>query len=329
MSSSFTASSATSTGRAARTRREFHHVGCFSNGVLYRVGNLFWKLQSFCDSVQASTLASRVAESVLHLNDLALSRSTLLGIYAWNSHRARKRHQELQALAHTTKTKADVALELEELRQSSDSSLLLQLDEAWWTLRNSIDSYLSDAQVQAKSYSETAQLLSDYTSSCGISFPMLRRGYQHLVAVEEATHATLKKSWNTAVYITGLLAAKIQDGDALKRLARMNLRGEDTFSEITSNSSLVARVCAMEVPEELTAVLATQIRTGLAGQTLLQVRTAVEEVVMLAERMDFAGMPVPVQQEEAIEQSVDRITSSLKELSDVWGLRLEGAESHP
>ena len=263
---------------------------------------------------QMTSVATNIAKAVIHMNEVAFSRSKLLGVYVWKSKGAKQQLQDLRALGEAKTAKADILLELEELHEASDADLLLQLDEAWWALRRSIDSYLEEAQEQVKVYAETAALLSGYTSSCGQSFQDLRRGYKRLMTVERRTHSTLRRSWDAAVSTFGLLAAKIQDGKAFRRFAMLDIRGADVLGELksSSNSTLVARICTGEPPHELLVLLEHKVRNGIAGQTSLQVHAAVEDVMMLADRLHVAGMAE--QQSEVVETAIERITSSLQRL---------------
>ena len=67
------------------------------------------------------------------------------------------------------------------------------------------------------------------------------------------------------------------------------------LGEVKSNSSLVARTRAKRekmatAPRELLALPEHQVRNGIARQTSLQVHAAVEDVVMLADRLHFAAL---------------------------------------
>ena len=248
-------------------------------------------------------VAENVAKAAVHINELALSRSKLLGVYKRKSHHVSLRQRQL--LHHFKDFLAEGVLNVDQYV----AEFLLELDKTWWPLRRVLEDYYEQAQVQVQTYSEAAAMLQDYTSSCHHDFRTVHAGYKKVMAIEDATHKVLQESWRSAANFFGLLAAKISDGDGFWRLAKADLGRELPHTEnfklhlCNGNASLL-----MDSVNDIFA-------QGLAGQTLSQVLAALDDIALLVDRMYFAGLPVKT---NAVEQAAERIVTAWSDAKDSY-----------
>jgi hypothetical protein len=251
----------------------------------------------------AAQAAHRTTKAVEHMQRTIAVRVHMLGIYNTKARSAKLRQQQMVRAKD-----ASVSDLVDELHQSSAVSILLKLDQIWWTLRQSLDAYMEVATTQAQAYDGAFSLLEAYTSNCAAGFSDLKSAYNHAVRADTDAHEQLRRTWSTVKRELGLLAATIEDGDAFIQLGRLDAASIDADSLGENRST----VCKGETGSEAAVRTAVEAATkgGLATQTWVQIQSIFMEVPMMRDRFLSAGMRAPGL--ETAVQAWSRVVSSYK-----------------
>eukprot|EP00928_Gymnodinium_smaydae_P097279 TRINITY_DN876_c0_g3_i1.p1 TRINITY_DN876_c0_g3~~TRINITY_DN876_c0_g3_i1.p1 ORF type:complete len:1335 (+),score=312.08 TRINITY_DN876_c0_g3_i1:2060-6064(+) len=274
----------------------------------------------------AAQTARRSAQLLAQMQQVLQTRLYTLGVYRDSIGRAK---EQMRRLARSrVATAADL---VDEIRESSATAFLLDLDSTWWALRSSIDNYVELAAEQAESYGSAFSLLDAYTTSCSAGFDELQKAYRHTLATEGAAHAQLRTTYGEVTKALGILAAKIEDGNEFQQLARLDV-GAVSGAALGANRSIICSgsddAAALAAAS---AALTTAFQDGLVEQTWSQMRMSFMEVPMLIERFKAGGMRAPdvkwaTQAWYRIARAYKTVLDGRSELTQEWMQRIRRTE---
>lgn len=274
----------------------------------------------------AAQTARRSAQLLVQMQQVLQTRLYSLGVYRNSVDRAKA---QIRRLARKrVATAADV---VDEIRETTATAFLLDMDSTWWTLRSSIDSYLELAAEQAHSYGSAFSLLDAYTTSCTAGFDELQKAYRHTQAAEGAAHVQLRTTYGDVTKALGSLAAKIEDGNAFQQLARLDLGAVGADALGANRSSVCSGSDDATALAAASAALTTAFKDGLMEQTWSQLRVSFMEVPALVERFKAGGMRAPdvkwaTQAWFRIAHAYKTTTDSRDELTREWISRIRRTE---
>jgi len=244
-----------------------------------------------------------------HLQQTLKVRMHTLGVYQASSRRA-KEHQMRLLQRVPSLGVADV---LREVQVSAARAILLDLDKTWWDLRGKLDDYLEATDVQVDAYDIAFANLDAYVSKCSVGFSELKHTYNTAMRAEASAHELLQTTWQDMSHSLGLLAAKIQDGQAFKQLAILDMSNLAAWA-FTEKTSVVCADSKTERGVAFLQTLGNATNQGLTGQTWKQVHTLFRQVPFLRDRFLAGGLPAPDHQ--IILQAWSRIVSSYAQTMD-------------
>eukprot|EP00928_Gymnodinium_smaydae_P037786 TRINITY_DN26188_c0_g6_i1.p1 TRINITY_DN26188_c0_g6~~TRINITY_DN26188_c0_g6_i1.p1 ORF type:complete len:2649 (+),score=321.37 TRINITY_DN26188_c0_g6_i1:44-7948(+) len=239
----------------------------------------------------ANSAAQQTAQYAHKMNALFLSQTQMLGVYTQSSIEAKYAQRELRS-----RWEARASDVVQELQDEAMQSMLLELDESWWSVRSSMDRYLTSAQEQATAFQGALGALEGYTSACSLGFSQLQRFYSRAVEAEKDAHAALRETWGSVVPLVGLMVSKLVDGDGFGRLARTDAAHAYARKVEGKATEWQRSFCGGKDEHGEDAMLAIMIEAsdgGLFGQTARQSKTVFDELLMLADRYTFGGLGTP------------------------------------
>eukprot|EP00928_Gymnodinium_smaydae_P042987 TRINITY_DN288_c0_g1_i11.p1 TRINITY_DN288_c0_g1~~TRINITY_DN288_c0_g1_i11.p1 ORF type:complete len:1150 (-),score=283.33 TRINITY_DN288_c0_g1_i11:79-3528(-) len=272
----------------------------------------------------AAAQAKQSAVALAHLERVLEARTRVLGVYTGTSQKAKEKMRLLAKSREATAAEA-----VDEVRAASAMRLLQELDNTWWNLRTSIDSYLELATEQAHAYGSAFAMLDAYTTTCTAGFAQLQAVYDRSQRTEAQAHVQLKATWGAVSKGIGLLAAQLQDGQAFMQLARLdaNAVGANfTGAKLCGGSAkAVAAAFAAE------AAAYQNSKESFVQQTLAQLRDSLMQVPMLRDRFLAGGMRRPDTKWAAeafvqISQALKEAQGRAEEVATEWVERSRRAE---
>jgi len=288
------------------------NVSLFMSNLQEETRALHAVVRTASSSEQWSTTARaahHTASLTQHLQYTLKVRMRTLGVYRESAGRAKERQVRLLERVPSF----SVADLLSEVRVSSARVLLLDLDETWWDLRGKLDRYLEATDSQVAAYDAAFVQLDAYVSKCSVGFPELKDAYARAMHAEASAHRLLRKTWEDMSHSLGLLAAKIQDGDAFQKLAILDIFLLGT-SAVKENGSVICAPSNSENQAALMKRLESAPNQGFMGQTWHQVHTLFRQVPLLQDRFLAGGLRAPDQQ--TIVQAWSSIVSSYAQTKD-------------
>jgi len=244
-----------------------------------------------------------------HLQKTLKVRMHTLGVYQASSRRA-KEHQ-MQLLKRVPSL--GVSDVWREVQVSAARVILLDLDKTWWDLRGKLDDYLEATDVQVDAYDVALANLDAYVSKCSMGFSELKHTYNTAMHAEASAHKLLRTTWQDMSHSLGLLAAKIQDGQAFKQLAVLDISNLGALA-FTEKTSVICADSNTERGADILQTLGNATNQGLMGQTWKQVDTLFRQMVFLRDRFLAGGLSAPDHQ--IILQAWARIVSSYAQTMD-------------
>jgi len=288
------------------SNRSSLNVSLFMSSLLERTEALHAVVRTAYSSEQWSTTARaahHTASLTQRLQQSLKVRLGTLGVYRESASRA-KEHQVRLLERVPSLSVADL---LSEVRVSSARVLLLDLDETWWDLRGKLDTYLEATTSQVAAYDVAFVQLDAYVSKCSVGFPELKDSYTRAMHAEASAHRLLRKTWEDMSHSLGLLAAKIQDGDAFQKFAVLDIFLLGT-SVVKEKESAICEPSNSENQAALLKRLESAPNQGFMGQTWNQVHTLFRQVPLLRDRFFAGGLRAPDHQ--TILQAWSSIVSS-------------------
>eukprot|EP00928_Gymnodinium_smaydae_P042991 TRINITY_DN288_c0_g1_i6.p1 TRINITY_DN288_c0_g1~~TRINITY_DN288_c0_g1_i6.p1 ORF type:complete len:1098 (-),score=245.46 TRINITY_DN288_c0_g1_i6:143-3436(-) len=235
----------------------------------------------------AAMTAQRVASSLTHLQKVLKARQHVLGVYRTSAVEKKQRQRKLARSRAATAADA-----IDEVRSLAASSALVSMDKSWWSIRETLDSYLETAADQSTAYGTAFALLDGYTVGCTAGFNDLQKAYNHAQITEKAAHAQLRRTWHKVSEELGLLAAKIEDANVFAQLARLDASSV-RLADVGTNKSLICSGSDADAMSAAVAALKTASKGGFVQQTVLQLRDVFSEVPMLVDRFKSGAMRSP------------------------------------
>jgi len=288
-----------------------------SNGSIANASNLLMQSEALHAVVSAASLEEGSATAqVAHQSAILMQqlhqtlkvRIHTLGVYQASSSRAKERQVRLLSRVPSL-SNADV---LNEVRVSAARVILLDLDKTWWDLRGKLDDYLEATQAQVDAYDAAFSHVDAYISKCSVGFQELKESYNRAMHAESSAHKLLRATWEDMSNSLGLLAAKIQDVDALRQLAVLDISNKGTLA-LEENRSVI---CSGPITEEqkILNALGNATAQGFMGQTWYQIHTLFRQVPLLHSRFLAGGLRVPDYQ--IITEAWSRMVSSYTQTMD-------------
>ncbi|CAE7666293.1 CD163 [Symbiodinium sp. CCMP2592] len=237
-------------------------------------------------------LQHETLQAASRMNRLLSQRGQTLGIYE-NSASARKLAQRILMGGFGNLTARDL-LEHDTLQNAEQAMQFF--DSSWWSIRRSLDDYLQAADDHISSVRFAGEVLQGYTATCSTGFTQLKEAYGASAQAKRKAHSVLQKTWSSVVSDFGNMAAQIQDGALFIKLMLHDVEAVREQALGSLEASAREEFCSNDTQKSL-AVLRDQLQaavdTGLAGQTLRQIRTLSWEMAMLGNRFTSAGLQVP------------------------------------
>jgi hypothetical protein len=190
------------------------------------------------------------------------------------------------------------------VERSAATTLILDFDRSWWTIRQKLDAYLEAAETHNQAFTDAMTVLDDYTTKCAADFASLKHAQMKLIQVDKATGTQLLDTYHAVESELGLLAARIADSDGFVHLARLDAEKADF---VTNHSA----ICSQGGVSKEAALVALQqaVKQGYFGQTWQQLRDVFEEMDMLQGRFSSMGLRTP--SNETLIQAADRVSSAI------------------
>jgi len=262
-------------------------------------------------SRQLSTSAEasrRTSSAVRKLNQALGTRNQMLGVYSSSAQTKKETQRNMSPTMDTiTALKNDI-------QRSSATTLLLDLDRSWWTIREKLDEYLDAAQGQTAAFTDALIVVEDYSSKCAADFDDLKHAHVQALQADKAAQKQLQESWHAVEHQFGMLAAKIADSHGFLQLAHLDASSLDFETNRTA-------ICSQGKPAKEAALLAVDrsLSQGLAKQTWKQLTDVFDEMGMLRSRFSAHGLKTPKNQTliQALERTATAYMEAMDQRSDI------------
>ncbi|CAE7814660.1 unnamed protein product [Symbiodinium sp. CCMP2456] len=257
----------------------------------------------------SAAVAANVGRAAVSMQELARSRSHLLGVYSHHGRVSRQRQQRLAAVAQSESDRQ--LLEGGDAVGSAKSlggevwQVLLQLDSTWWALRAAFDKYLEKAKDYSSTYTSSAKLLQDYVD-CAAQFGPVREAYGLLVQAEANANKALHEAWSEMVPLAGLLVSKLVDSNSLVKLS---LHDVQLLLEPSLPVQQWPRLCDAGLDAAVGSAVNRSLDEGLTGQTMQQLATMFSELMLLKSRANKRLENLDVL-EDSLERAREHMTQS-------------------
>ncbi|MAD33197.1 MAG: hypothetical protein CMJ88_05515, partial [Planctomycetes bacterium] len=260
-------------------------------------------------SRQVSTsgeVAQRTAAAMHSMNQALAVRHEVIGVYRASAESTKNVQRDLSPI------KNPITAIQDDIQKSAATTLLLDLDRSWWTIREKLDAYLDAAEDQNKATADGIVMLEDYTTKCSAGFTELKKVHVRAQQADQAAHAQLHATWHSVEHELGLLSARIADSAGFLQLMRLDAAAADFKANLTT-------ICGQGKEAKEAALLSVQqnLMTGLAKQTFTQLMSVFDEMDMLRSRFATASLKVP--DNRTISEAYDRATLSFLEALDRQG----------
>ncbi|CAK9058722.1 unnamed protein product [Durusdinium trenchii] len=223
-------------------------------------------------------LTRNIGRAAVAIQDLARAQSHELGVYNHSSF-AWKERQEQLLKSSVDRFEGDALFR--DVGSVGASPVLLELDSTWWSLRATLDKYLSSAKRYAQAMGEVASMLQSYTS-CSIQYAPVHGSFSHLMKAEKEHRKALDEAWSSAVPMTGLLVSKLVDSNAFVKLS---IEDAKAAYELLHSEKQLCNEPGESGAKRAGQVLNQTLQQGLVGQTERQLATLFQELHLLQGRL--------------------------------------------